>query len=279
MLRVLSDLHFRDATSKLERLEDLGPLLEGVSELWINGDLCDNQSGMTAAELDDIRGYFIERVPRVHFITGNHDPDISNEHEAHAAGGRVWACHGDVFLDDIVPWSRVRSELLRRMAALRQNFPEVGFESFEERMFVMRKTCQGFVRECDPEHRDRLHLLRRIVTELFPPRQPWAILRTWWKFGDWAAQHTAQWRPNAQVILTGHVHFPRVWRRGSRTIINTGAFCGPLGAFVVDIIDKKVIARRVTQRQGAWHPGSIVHEITLADPPPPSYRTYHDQGV
>jgi hypothetical protein len=72
MLRILSDLHFRDATSRLERLEDLLPLLEGVTELWMNGDTCDNQSGMTATELSEIKQFFTAHVPSVRFITGNH---------------------------------------------------------------------------------------------------------------------------------------------------------------------------------------------------------------
>ncbi|GAB5562805.1 MAG: hypothetical protein SynsKO_44520 [Synoicihabitans sp.] len=270
MIRVLSDLHFRDATSKIDRLHDLEPLLDGVSELWINGDCCDNQSGMTRTELDEIRGFFNDRVRRVRFITGNHDPDISHEHEAQTPDGRVWATHGDVFLDDIVPWSRVRSNLLDRMAAVRRAHPELGFDSFEERIFIMRETCTGFARECDPERRDRRHLLKRLITELFPPRQPWSILRTWWTFADRVAPRAKAWRPQAQVILTGHVHFPRVWRRGPQTVINTGAFSGPLGAFAVDILNGVVTVRRVTQQDQRWQPGKVVTAITLADTPAPT---------
>ena len=103
MLRILSDLHFRDATSRLERLEDLLPLLDGVNELWLNGDTCDNQSGMTPEKLGEIKQFFTTHVPQVRFIPGNHDPDISPIHEASTADGRIWACHGDAFLDDIVP--------------------------------------------------------------------------------------------------------------------------------------------------------------------------------
>ena len=199
MLRILSDLHFRDATSRLERLEDLLPLLEGVTELWLNGDTCDNQSGMTAAELAEIKEFFTAHVPRVRFITGNHDPDISEEHEASAAHGRIWACHGDACLDDIVPWSRVRETLVDRINEIRSAHPELNYTSFEDRVRIMRMACTGFARECDPEKQDSWHLLRRICTEFFPPRQPWAMVHTWATFGTRAATAAARVPKVAQV--------------------------------------------------------------------------------
>ena len=264
MLRILSDLHFRDATSRLLRLEDLTALLEGVSELWLNGDTCDNQSGMTAVELNEIKDFFTDRVPHVRFITGNHDPDISADHEASAADGRIWACHGDAFLDDLVPWSRMRNKLVDRINEIRAAHPALGYESFEDRVRIMRMACIGFARECDPEQRNSWHLLRRICTEVLPPRQPWAMLHTWATFGTRAATAAAQWRPDAQVIISGHVHFPRVWRRGPRTVINTGAFTGPLGAYAVDYADEVVTVKRIQSRDGAWHAGRIISTIPLA---------------
>ena len=184
MLRILSDLHLRDASTRVQRIEDLAPLLEGVDELWLNGDTCDNQSGMTPAELDDVRRYFTSRVSKVRFITGNHDPDISDCHEATTADGQVWATHGDVFLDSIVPWSRVRDQLEQRLRDSLAADPSLDFTAFEGRIIAMRRACVGFGRECDPERKDTAHRLRRLVTEFFPPRQPAAMLNTWWTFPD-----------------------------------------------------------------------------------------------
>lgn len=264
MIRILSDLHYRDATSRLHDLTALEPLLDGVTELWLNGDTCDSQSGMPPAKLAEIRDFFIRRVPRVRFITGNHDPDISNEHDAHAAEGRLWACHGDAFLDDIVPWSRVRAKLVERINQARRTHPERDYTSFADRVLTMREACLGFARECDPERRSSGHRLRRLCMEFFPPRQPWAMLHTWRTFPTKAARATARWHPEAQIIVTGHVHFPRVWRRGRHTIINTGAFSGPLGAFTVEYAQNNVTVRRVELRQRQWHPGKPVATIPLA---------------
>jgi predicted phosphodiesterase len=267
MLRILSDLHFRDASSRLTRLEALDPLLEGVDELWLNGDTCDNQTGMTAEQVEEIKRFFAARVPRVRYITGNHDPDISTHHEASAANGQVWATHGDVFLDDVVPWSSVRPHMRARLAAIRAAHPQRGYTTFEDRIATMREACTGFRRECDPERRDFFHRLRRTAMELFPPRQPLAMLHTWRTIADSAVASVADWRPAVRVIVTGHVHFPRVWPRGDYWVINLGAFCGPLGALTVEMSKDVITVRRVTWRDACCRPGAIVREIPLASAP------------
>ncbi len=268
MLRILSDLHFRDASSKLKQLEDLDPLLAGVKELWLNGDTCDNQSGMTVEETAEVTRFFTNRVPRVRFITGNHDPDISSDHAATAANGRLWAFHGDVIFPDVVPWSRVRSKMVARVEAARRRHPERDFESFDGRMACLRDACIGFRRECDPKRVDLLHRLRRLRTEFFPPRQPWAMVHSWATFATRIARASRQWQPQARVITTGHIHFPRVWRRDDLTIINTGAFTGPLGAATVEMSDDNVVVRRIHAKAGAWHAGKVLAEIPLAEPHP-----------
>jgi predicted phosphodiesterase len=268
MLRILSDLHFRDASSRLRRLEDLQPLLEGVDELWLNGDTCDNQSGLNPEEVAKISAFFHERVPRVRFLTGNHDPDISSEHQATTASGRLWAFHGDALFPNVVPWSRVRDQLAARVDSIRAAHPERDFESFEGRMACLREACTGFQRECDPARRDVPHRLRRAWTEFFPPRQPWAMLQAWRTMADRVADVAPRWQPQARVIATGHIHFPHVWQRGELTIINTGAFSGPLGAATVEWEGEVVKVRRLQQHQGAWHAGSLMREIPLAAPQP-----------
>lgn len=169
MLRILSDLHFRDASSRLTALDQLVPVLSGVSSLWLNGDTCDNQTGMSSAQLAEIKTFFQGQVPAVRFITGNHDPDISDTHHGSAADGRLFATHGDVFLDEIVPWSRVRQTLHTRVQQAQWDHPHHDSESLDGRLALNRIACVGFARECDPERTDFGHRFSRLVTEFFPP--------------------------------------------------------------------------------------------------------------
>lgn len=263
MLRILSDLHFHDASSKLRRLDDLEPLLAGVDTLWLNGDTCDNQSGLSAAAVAEMLAFFRSRVPAVRFITGNHDPDISQDHWLETAEARLCAVHGDVFFDDLVPWGRQRELITARRQAARLLHPELDDRGLAGRIALHRLACTGLASEHNLESRHPAHRLRRLVAALFPPSQFLAMLRVWRTLPGLVAVHAPEWFPAAQVVVTGHVHFPRVWRRGALTVVNTGAFAGPLGAYAVDLTENIVTVRRVRERTGRWFPGRVVATIPL----------------
>jgi predicted phosphodiesterase len=90
------------------------------------------------------------------------------------------------------------------------------------------------------------------------------MLHTWAVAPGRAARLAAAQRSDAQVVVFGHVHFPGVWLRGGRTIINTGAFCPPLGALMVDLKDARVQVRRVDFRGKEFRPGALVADFALA---------------
>ena len=93
------------------------------------------------------------------------------------------------------------------------------------------------------------------------------MLNTWWTIADRAVESASEWRPGARVIVTGHVHFPRVWRRGDFWVINLGAFCGPLGALTVECQEQLITVRRVKWSGGRCHPGKVIRQIPLASTP------------
>lgn len=109
--------------------------------------------------------------------------------------------------------------------------------------------------------RPALPRLRRLVIEFWPPRQPLAMLHAWRSLPDRVAAAAPRWFPRGQVVVTGHVHFPKVWRRGALTVINTGAFTGPLGAHGVDLAGGRVAGHRLKLRQGRWQAGPLVGEV------------------
>ena len=263
MLRILSDLHFRDASSRLRRLEELEPLLLGVDTLWLNGDTCDNQTGMPATAVEEIRGFFRARVPHVHFLTGNHDPDISTEHWSTTADRRVFATHGDAFFENAVPWSRQRNLLNERSRSAMAEHPELDHRTLDGRLALHRIACTGLKFGYDPENATHCHRLHRLITTFYPPSQPLAMIKAWRSLPDRVAAVAPAWLPGAQVVVTGHVHYPRVWRRGDLTVINTGAFTGPLGAYLVDIDGEHVAVHRLRLRRNLWYPGRTVAQITL----------------
>lgn len=265
MLRVLSDLHVFDADSRVRRLEQLTPLFSGVSHLVLNGDTCDTERGLPAEEPAQLQAFFRANVPTVTFLTGNHDPAISDQHELLLADGQVWVTHGDVLFPEATPWSTLRAELARRIDLGLTALPASERNSVAARLRVYRAACRNLPREFDHRATSALDRLNRLRITLFPPRKVLAMLRAWRDTPRLAADLAAAQRPSAHVVITGHVHHPGVWTRPcGRTVINTGAFGPPRGALLVDLEPDRVTVRRVRERDGAFHPGEPVATIALA---------------
>jgi len=265
-IRILSDLHYRDASSYLQQASGLNSLLDGIDALWLNGDTFDTESNTPAAHIQELRTHLESHVPQVRYLTGNHDPMLTDEAEATLANGRIWVTHGDIFTRDIVPWGRLRPVFRQRIGEILAAHPDWDYASATDRLRVHRLACQGVARESNPHDFSRSGRIRRLATELWPPSQPWYVLKTWRTFADDVARLTAAWRPEASIVITGHIHFPRVWRRGALTVINTGGFTGPMGAAAVDVEPDRAIVHRLTIAEGKAQLGQVMAEIPLALP-------------
>lgn len=265
MLRILSDLHLGDARTQLREPAQLAPLLEGVQTLVLNGDTCEMRRSFAPEQLDAWRAFLAARVPQVVFITGNHDPDISHRDEYLAADGRVWVTHGDVCFDDLTPWSRRLAQLRREIAAQLAREPRADFSQLDVRFRIARHVARTEVDVPDLAARGWRSHLRWVWETFFPPTQVIAMLRCWRDLPRRAATLARAQRSTAQVVVTGHVHFPGVWAvpRGP-VVINTGSFLRPLGGALVDIADERVCVRRIERRRdGGFCTGQLRAEIAL----------------
>jgi predicted phosphodiesterase len=264
MIRILSDLHLYDARTEVRDLRQLEPLLAGVRMLVLNGDTCEMRRGVTPAQLAGLKAFFQERVPEVVYVTGNHDPSISDTHEWLAAGGRVWVTHGDVCFDDFTPWARHVPEIRRLVAAKRAANPALDFARLEVRFRIAREVAREETDLPDRSTRSWWAHLVWVWHTFFPPTQPVAMLRCWRDLPGLAAGLARTQRPTAQVVVMGHVHFPGVWRRpGGPVVINTGSFFRPLGGNLVDVLDDRVQVRRIDRDGDTFKPGRLLAEIPL----------------
>ena len=65
--------------------------------------------------------------------------------------------------------------------------------------------------------------------------------------------------------MIGHTHRPGAWDTAAGVVvINTGSFCRPLGALVVDLKPGRLALRRVRSQHGEFHPGPVIREFALA---------------
>lgn len=264
VIRILSDLHCYDARTQVRELRQLAPLLEGVRMLVLNGDSCEMRRDVTPEQVEALRAFFRERVPAVAFITGNHDPDISDVHELLLADGRVWVTHGDIFLEGLTPWSRHAPQIRRLLAAQHAADPDADHGQVAVRLRMARAVARA--EEDLPDYVTggwRAHL-RWVGRTFFPPRQPLAMLRAWRDLPVAAARLACEQHPGVQVVVTGHVHFPGVWSHtGAPTVINTGSFFQPLGGNLVDVFADRMEVRRIKRSDRVFSPGALVAEIPL----------------
>ncbi len=266
--RIFSDVHFGDRASRVHRLAQLRPLLEGASALVLNGDSLDTRAGPvpadTAALRAEVLDFFAREAPAATLLTGNHDPDISSHHLSDLAAGRVLVVHGDILFDDIVPWSADASRLGALIATeLAAMTPQLR-EQLPDRLAAWRRAA-GSIPQRHQSERGLRYLRRFAADMMWPPTRILRVLFAWREEPARAAKLLQRYRPAAKIIITGHTHRPGYWTLpDGRILINTGSFCPPFGGWLVDVGATHAVIRRIANRGGEFRPGAVVAEIPLA---------------
>jgi len=269
LTRILSDLHYGDHAGRLNHLEELGPLLEGVDHLVLNGDSVDTrpstQPEHTARCRAELLAFCTARVPRLTVVTGNHDPDLSACHHLELANGEILVVHGDILYPSLVPWSRDAPVVRRRLREELRRAPSRSRGSLEGRTAAFRRVSATLSQRHPIGLPAWRALLSFLADTVWPPHRAALILHSWMVLPSRAACLGARHRPGARFIVTGHTHFPGCWRsRKGTVVINTGSFTRPLGALAVDWREGKLQVRAVERRRSHYHPGSERAEFALA---------------
>ena len=269
LTRIFSDLHYGDHASRVDRLAQLRPVLDGVTHLVLNGDTLDTRVGPFPAHTAECRAavkeFFPREVAATSFLTGNHDGDFSSLHHLDLANGKVFVTHGDIFFDDIVPWSHDAALISHRIAEELRALPTELHDQLDHRLAVFRRVVVSIPQRHQAERNKLKFALHYIADTVWPPSRILRVLRAWRLAPSRAAELTRQHRPAAGFVLCGHTHRPGIWRSPMGvTVINTGSFCPPLGGYLVDITEEKMTVRAVTARNGEFRPGEVIEAFPLA---------------
>jgi len=268
-VRILSDIHFGDHASRVNRLEQLSPLLEGVPHLVLNGDTLDTRPGPeprhTAECRAAVEGFFPRFVGGVTYLTGNHDADFSLDHRLDLAEGRVFVTHGDIFFDDIVPWSHDAAFIGRRLAEEFRLLPTEFHAQLDHRLALFRRVAASIPQRHQSERNKLKFALHYLADTVWPPHRILRIIQAWRHAPESAAATARRHRPTARFVISGHTHRPGVWRMADGvTVINTGSFCPPLGGCCVDLSPDALIVRRIDSRAGEFRLGDTLATFRLA---------------
>jgi predicted phosphodiesterase len=269
LTRVFSDLHFGDHASSVGQLSQLRPLLENVPHLVLNGDTLDTRAGPNPGHTAEcqaaVTDFFPRHTPTVSFLSGNHDANFSNLHHLDLAGGKVFVTHGDIFFDDIVPWSHDARLIAHRISEELKSVPAAHHHDLDRRFEIFRRVA-GAIPQRHQSERNRLKFaLHYVADTVWPPTRILRIMHAWREGPRKAAELTRRHRPTANFVLCGHTHRPGIWPdHEGVTVINTGSFCPPLGGTLVDLFEHHLTVRRIELRRGEFHPGEVVAEFPLA---------------
>ncbi|MBL9207894.1 MAG: metallophosphoesterase family protein [Opitutaceae bacterium] len=267
VVRILSDLHYRDRGG-LQRLEALQPLLDGVSQVVLNGDTLEARHAGSRELLQEVREFFGRVSPSVTFIAGNHDPDISPLLELQLANNLVWITHGDIFWPDVAPWSRY-AQCMKDLIAEERNRRGITESSggLGDLLASHRVANLRLGARYDPSNQSASARFMQLTRTLLPPTQLLRMAKAWRQAPDrafgWARKH----RPQAKFVLFGHIHAPGIWKDPSTQVvaINTGSFEWPLRGLCVDVSDTALIVRRVIRRRDHYLAGPPCATFPLAE--------------
>jgi predicted phosphodiesterase len=270
LTRIFSDMHYGDRLSRVDRLAQIRPLLDGVTDLVLNGDTVDTRAGPnpqhTAACRAHVQAFVRDNAGLpITFLTGNHDPDFSAHHLLERAGGRVLVTHGDILFDNIVPWGRDARTMAQRIAAAYRDAAPADRDTLDTRFAIWRRVAASIPQRHQSERDALKYAVHLAADTVWPPWRFLRVIHAWRSAPALAAGFARRHHPRAQFTLIGHTHRPGVHRMpDGAVVINTGSFCPPLGGYAVDLSPGQLAVRRIDFVRGEFRAGENVATFPLA---------------
>ena len=269
LVRILSDLHFGHAAGYVRHLDQIAPLMEGVSRVIFNGDSVEMRfiEEREAAERNaaELRHWCATAGVDPVFVTGNHDPFLSDIHHVELAGGSVLVTHGDILFHGVSPWSRESRAL--HQAHTRELSAQVSEDELESQLRAAKETMRA-VEHLGPKMRNSWRTapgLSSFIHEIWPPWRPLRIIGYWMQAPGRAAEILTRCRPGARFVIVGHMHWAGVWRTPNCVVVNTGSFLPFSRRYAVDVDVEagELVVRKIVSRAKIFHLGPVVAEFKL----------------
>jgi predicted phosphodiesterase len=272
VVRIFSDLHYGDRASTLRVLAEINPLFEGCSQIILNGDTLDTRPSRHPATTSALRGevadFFARLAPPATWLTGNHDPDISNQHAVELRDRRVYATHGDILFENLVPWGRDAS-ILRKL--IDQEFARLSPAqrgNLDEQFAATRRVAASIPQRHQSERNPIKYAVGFLADTIWPPLRILDVVKAWRETPARAAAFLRRHQLPARVFIMGHTHrLGATQTPDGLVVVNTGSFGPPCTAGVVDVAADHVRLRSVVRKRGAFHFGNTIAEFALAHVP------------
>lgn len=225
---ILSDLHLGSQASRShDALEKIRHVARQYDRVILNGDTLDRFEApgcepKAATLIKDAADACRAGGGEAEFLTGNHDPAISDRHWVYLAESGTLVFHGDCVCDATHP---TRLEDQHLAARLRERWNAIGGrpQKFAELSAEHRVIQRQFLRERPPISEPR-SLFQYVLNAAYPPQKSFHILRYWTRVPRLAAKLAATLDEPVRHVAVGHTHFAGRWDVGGITVMNTGSF-------------------------------------------------------
>src|ERR1700722_15841328 len=258
---ILSDLHLGHRASRIDDTSSLEPLIRPFRTAIFNGDTAelwhpaDRPTGRKLTA--DLARFCHHEGCKAIFVNGNHDPDISEVNHLDLHDGAILVTHGDILFLGVAPWSKEAKHYLSAHRRILKELGEDALGSFEHRLLATKRASVELQLWENPIAGKSLSGLGMLALQAWPPTRPFKIAHAWWQTPSLAADLMKLFRPQAHVVVIGHTHYPGVWRRAGRIIINTGSFLNFMTAQAAIIEGERLEVRPVKQRNGNFPLGKV----------------------
>lgn len=206
----------------------LRPLWQGFERVVFNGDTAELQMPRVKAaaerEVAALRAMAAADGVRLTLVCGNHDAHISDTQHLTLMDGRVLVMHGHALHPGIAPWTRAAGPMSRMTHEGLAKTPGALADCLDHRLSLARRVAfDGF--GLDPTtHTERGIRPWDVITK---PMDALRVFSFWRSVPRLAAEFMERYTPETQAVVMGHSHRQGVWRRGGRTVMNTGSFDFP----------------------------------------------------
>jgi UDP-2,3-diacylglucosamine pyrophosphatase LpxH len=264
---ILSDLHVAHPLSLVRGPDEIAGLLPEGGTVIFNGDSVEMRSHLDRdsgrENRDRLRALCEARGNRVIFLTGNHDPLVSDLHHLDLCAGQVLVTHGDILFHDCSPWSHEGSKIGAEHTRLLDALAPADRADLDTRLRIAKQAAQVMERHYTARQ-SIISVARNILLEVIPPWRPLCILKFWGQAPGLGAALLKEFRPEARLLVVGHLHHAGVWHLGDRTVINTGCYFPVVGRRMVRIANGRLDVLNIRGPIGGWRPGRTVFSTAVA---------------
>ncbi|MFK7788662.1 MAG: metallophosphoesterase family protein [Phycisphaeraceae bacterium] len=243
---ILSDTHLAGNGQGAGSADALRPLWQGADELVLNGDIAElshpTLRAGAAREVMRIQDLCEEDGVRLTYLSGNHDPLITDRRFLRLCSGEVFLTHGDMLHPAISPWTSYAKQLRELHDDALSQLDLMDRAQLDQQAMAVAHASNlkwDHLAEHEPP------TLGKFAKRIDQAGKVAKVLWFWHRLPKMAARFAQRYAPDARFFIFGHIHRAGVWQFGSQTIINTGAYHYPRRPHAVVLDDQTLTMHRI----------------------------------